>query len=104
MAVCRATKANGEGCRGTANGSHGYCWAHDPVNAEQRHKATSKAAKSKPSREVKDLKQEAAVMLQGYRVLKDFVELERKLREALEFEERLETLEAVFEDKKGRQA
>ncbi len=43
-------------------------------------------------------------MLQGYRVLKDFVELERKLREALEFEERLETLEAVFEDKKGRQA
>jgi hypothetical protein len=30
MAVCRATKANGEPCRAPATGPHGYCWAHGP--------------------------------------------------------------------------
>jgi hypothetical protein len=48
MAVCRATKANGESCRAPATGPHGYCWAHDPANAEQRSRMASKAAKSKP--------------------------------------------------------
>ena len=78
----------------------------------------SKAARSKPNREVRGLKKEvkdliadvkagdqdradAAVMLQGYRVLKDFVELEKKLRELDEIEERLRTLEEAGAQQKG---
>jgi hypothetical protein len=30
MAVCRATKANGEPCTLSANGPQGLCWAHGP--------------------------------------------------------------------------
>jgi hypothetical protein len=120
MARCRATKANGEACKGTATGSHGYCWAHAPENAEQRHRAASKAARSKPNREVRAFKQEvkdliadvkaggqdradAAVMLQGYRVLKDFVELERKIKEQDDLVDRIEELESVLEHQKGEQ-
>jgi hypothetical protein len=118
MSRCRATKANGEPCKGTATGSHGYCWAHAPENAEQRQRAASKAARSKPSREVRGYKQEvkdliadvkagdqdradAAVMLQGYRVLKDLVELERKIREQDDLVDRIEELENVLEQQGG---
>jgi len=110
MAGCRANKANGDPCKGTATGSHGYCWAHAPENAEKRRRAASKGGKSKPGREIRDYKQEvrdliaavenggqdradAAVMLQGYRLLKDFVELERKVKELDDLEARLEQLE-----------
>ena len=98
MSVCRATKASGEPCTLSANGAHGFCWAHAPENAEKRRRAASKAARSKGNREVVDLKEEikaviadvkagdldrndAAVMIQGYRALKDFIELERRVKE-----------------------
>lgn len=117
MSRCCAVKANGEACKGTATGSHGYCWAHAPENAEKRRRAASKAARSKPNREVRAFKQEvktliddvksgdqdradAAVMLQGYRVLKDLVELERKIREQDDLVERLEELEESIEGSK----
>jgi hypothetical protein len=56
MTVCRATKANGDPCKAPATGPHGYCWAHDPANAEQRRRMASKAAKSKPNREIPAIK------------------------------------------------
>ncbi len=95
--VCRATKRDGTPCTLPANGPNGLCWAHDPANAGKRQAAASRAGRAKPSREVADLKQEVrsviakveggtldrsdgAVMLQGFRVLKDLVELERRAR------------------------
>jgi hypothetical protein len=116
MAVCRATKANGEPCRAPATGSHGYCWAHDPANAEQRSKMASKAARSKPSRELIRLKAQlvdltkdvlsgdletgrAAVANQLINTRLRAIEVERKVREAEELEERLESIERVL---KGR--
>jgi hypothetical protein len=97
MGVCRATKANGEPCTLPANSPQGLCWAHAPENAEKRRRAASKAARSKGNKEVADLKEEiktviadvrageldrndAAVMIQGYRALKDFIALERGIR------------------------
>src|SRR5215213_10385666 len=56
MAVCRATKASGDPCKAPATGLHGYCWAHDPANASQRSRMASKAARSKPNRELVGLK------------------------------------------------
>ncbi len=118
MAGCRATKANGDPCKGLATGSHGYCWAHAPEHAEQRQRAASKAARSKPNREIRGYKREVrdliaavenggqdradgAVMLQGFRLLKDFAELERKVREQDDLEARIEQLERAGGDAKG---
>jgi hypothetical protein len=119
MPRCRATKANGTACKAPATGSHGYCWAHAPEHAEQRHRAASKAARSKPNREVRGYKQEvksliaavengdqdradAAVILQGFRLLKDFVELERRIRELAELAARIEELEQAGGDAKEK--
>ena len=116
MAVCRATKANGESCRAPAMGPHGYCWAHDPANAEQRSRMASKAARSKPSRELIRLKAQlvdltkgvlsgeietgrAAVANQLINSRLRTIEVERKVRVAEELEERLESIERVL---KGR--
>ena len=94
---CRATKATGEPCKAPATGQHGYCWAHAPENAERRRRIASRAGRAKGNREVAALKDEiktvisdvkagdldrndAAVMIQGYRALKDFIALERGIR------------------------
>src|SRR3954470_21256442 len=65
MARCRATKANGERCRGTAMGPNGYCWAHDPENAEQRRRTASRGGRGKPSREIRDLKKQLEDLAEG---------------------------------------
>jgi hypothetical protein len=113
VSVCRATKANGEPCTLPANGSHGLCWAHSPEHAERRSRAASKAARSKGNREVVDLKEEiksviadvkagdldrtdAAVMIQGYRALRDFIELERRVKETAELAAEIEELKREY--------
>lgn len=58
MAVCRATKANEEPCTLSANGPQGVCWAHDPANREKRRRMASRAARSKPSRELSEIKRQ----------------------------------------------
>jgi hypothetical protein len=95
---CRGIKRNGEPCSLSANGPDGYCWAHSPQHAQQRRRMASRAGKSKPAHEVHLLKTEiktviadvksgaldrndAGVMIQAYRALKDFIELERRVKE-----------------------
>ena len=112
MVICRATKASGDPCKAPATGPHGYCWAHDPANAEQRSRMASKAARSKPSRELVGLKAQlvdltqdviageletgrAAVANQLINTRLRAIELERKIREQDEILERLEALEAA---------
>ena len=113
MAVCRATKADGEPCTLAANGPQGLCWAHDPANREKRRRMASKAARSKPSRELIRLKAQlvdltkgvlsgeietgrAAVANQLINTLIRAIEQERKMRELGELAERLEALEEVL--------
>jgi hypothetical protein len=113
ISQCRATKANGEPCTLPANGSQGFCWAHAPENAEKRRKAASKAARAKGNKEVATLKEEikaviadvkageldrndAAVMIQGYRALKDFIALERQVRETDELAAEIEELKREY--------
>ena len=110
MAVCRATKASGDPCKAPATGLHGYCWAHDPANAEQRSRMASKAARSRPSRELAGLKTQledltedvlsgkletrrAAVANQLINTRLRAIELGRKIKETDELEARLEALE-----------
>jgi Family of unknown function (DUF5763) len=113
MAICRATKANGERCTLPANGKHGFCWAHDPATAEQRRRRAQRGGRGKANREVAGLKEEiksviadvrvgeldrndAAVMIQGYRALKDFIALERQVKETDELAAEIEELKREY--------
>jgi hypothetical protein len=106
---CSFIKASGERCRGAATAPNGLCWAHDPKNAERRRRTASRGGRAKTNREVADLKDEiraviadvragdldrnaAAVMLQGYRALRDFIALERQVRETDELAAEIEEL------------
>ena len=106
---CSFIKASGERCRGAVTGQHGLCWAHDPANAEQRRRVASRGGRGKANREAATLKDElrdviagvragdldrndAAVMIQGYRALKDFIALERQVRETDELAAEIEEL------------
>lgn len=113
MIRCRGVKSNGEQCTLTVEPPDSYCWHHAPDRAEARRRAASKAGSSRPSTEIRDLKQEvrdliasvksgdqdrsdAAVMLQGYRVLKDLVELDRRVRETDELQSQIEELKREY--------
>ena len=111
MARCGFIKASGERCKGTATGPSGYCWAHDPANAEKRSRMASKAARSKPNRELQGVKTQledltkdvltgdletsrAAVANQLINTRLRAIEQERKIKETDELEARIEALEA----------
>ena len=113
MSRCRATKANGEPCTLPANGKQGFCWAHDPATAEQPRRRAQRGGRAKGNREVSTLKEEiktviadvragdldrndAAVMIQGYRALKDFLALERQVKETDELAAEIEELKREF--------
>ncbi len=55
--VCRGTKRDGSPCTAPVTGSNGYCWAHDPANADKRRRMASRAGSSKGrASEIADLK------------------------------------------------
>jgi|SRR5215211_6453561 len=114
MGACSAIKANGERCRGIAGAYGDYCPAPDPSRAEERSRAASKAAKSRPNLEVKEIKamlkelyadvlegrvdrSDAAIANQIANTQLRAVEIERRVREQDELEERLDEMEELLE-------
>jgi len=113
MSTCAGITREGRRCTLSAQTSSGMCWLHDPARADQRQRYASKAARSKGNKEVADLKEEiknvikdvkagdldrndAGVMIQGYRALKDFIALERQVRETDELAAELEELKREY--------
>ena len=111
MNQCRSNKRNGEPCTLPAKGPNGYCWAHSPQHASERRRAASRAGRSKPSREVRAIKEEireaiasvkdgsldrntARAMFTGYSVLLDYIKLERGVYLEEELAARLEALKS----------
>jgi hypothetical protein len=109
MRQCTAITANGRRCTLPANGQQGLCWAHDPANAERRRRNASSGGKAKAAREVRDLKAEirdviaevkdgsldrnnAAVMIQAYRALLEYIKVERHVYIEEDLAARLEEL------------
>ena len=108
---CAGITREGRRCTVPVDGAQEFCHLHDPARAEQRRRAARRAGKAKPaSREVRVLKEEirdliadvrsgeldrndAAVMVQAYRALKDFITLERQVKETEELLARVEALE-----------
>jgi hypothetical protein len=112
MANCSAIKGNGERCRGIAKAGSDYCPAHDPARSEARSRSASKAARSRPSTEIRAIKGGisevlegvrdgsiergvGAVLFQGYNALLKAVETERKIKETEELEQRIQQLEEI---------
>ncbi len=113
-ARCSGITRSGSRCQRSAEGPNGLCWAHDPTNADQRRRLASKAGKSKPDRELANIKQrlsdladdvlegrqdraDAAVAGQLFNTYLRAVAVELRAREQLELIERLEALEEQLE-------
>jgi len=118
MGRCAGKKGDGTPCERIVSASHEYCYAHDPVYAEDRKSAASKAAKS-PARsrsntEIREIKGRlkdlyaavlegraeraaAAVANQIANTQLRAIELERRVREQDELEERLDELGDLLE-------
>ncbi len=117
-AICRGTKRNGSPCTTAVTGSNGYCWAHDPANADKRRRIASRGGSSRGGGEITDLKKQLKDLAEGVlsgevargdaiavnQILNTrarLIELERKIREQEELEARLEALEAVLKRRTG---
>ena len=114
MAECAAITRNGQPCRGLVRAGNDYCPAHDPARQEARRRAASKAGRSRPGRELTEVKRDirhvgdgvrdgsiesrvGAVVFQGYNTLLKTLDVERRWYETDQLEERLEELEAALE-------
>lgn len=56
MAVCAGIKRSGGRCTLSVETGELYCHHHDPDRSEERRRAASKAGRSKPNRELADIK------------------------------------------------
>jgi hypothetical protein len=119
MAQCAGYKRDGSQCTATVEPPQRYCWWHDPANANQRRRAASKAARSKPNGEIRDIKSlckeitdrvlsgellpgPAAVVNQFLNTQLRAIEQERKQRELEEVLERIERLERLQQTSGGK--
>jgi hypothetical protein len=119
MPRCAGKKGDGIPCERIVGSSHKFCYAHDPNYAEDRKKAASKAArspaKSRSTTEIREIKGRlkdlytavlegraeraaAAVANQIANTQLRAIELERRVREQEELEERLDELEDLLEE------
>ncbi len=116
---CSGIKRDGGRCTVIVSGSLEYCYQHDPARAEDRRRAASKAGKSKPSRELVDIKQRlsslahdvlegsvekstGAVVSQILNVYIRAIDVELKAIEQLQIVERLEAVEGEIESRRSR--
>jgi hypothetical protein len=103
------------------SGQQTYCYHHDPATAEKRKRVASKGGKSKPNRELADIKRRllalidavlkgsqdranAAVAGQLFNTLLRAVAVELKVKEVDELEARMEELEEIVERQNKRGA
>src|SRR5918994_3403743 len=119
MPRCAGKKGDATPCERIVGSSQQYCYAHDPDYAEDRKRAASKAARSpakgRSNSEIREIKGRlkdlyaavlegraeraaAAVANQIANTQLRAIELERKVREQEELEERLDELEGLLEE------
>jgi hypothetical protein len=114
MAKCAAIARSGLPCRGLVRPGNDYCPAHDLVRQEARRRSASKAARSKPGREISDLKSQletlaeavlaatvepkvGAVVTQILNAWLKLIELERRIKETDELEAKIEQIQEALE-------
>jgi hypothetical protein len=119
MPVCPGIKRDGTRCTVVVSGPNDYCYQHDPARAAERRRNASRAARAKPSREIPGIKAlledltnrvigaedteplshgAGAVAAQLINTRLRAIELERRVRETDEIEERLADIERRLGD------
>jgi hypothetical protein len=111
---CAGIKPDGGRCRVIVAPPNEYCFAHDPTRAGERRRNARRAGKARTGTgEIRELKAElktlkddvlagrvdrndAAVVVQAYRCLKDFIELERRVKETDELMAEVEELKRAY--------
>ena len=116
---CSGITREGARCLRSAEGPNDLCWLHDPSRSEERKRVASKAGRAKPNKEVQSIKArladladgvllgtvdkaDAAVVGQIWNTYLRAVSVELKVREQMDFLERLEELEDALADKLQR--
>ncbi len=114
MARCVSRKRDSTPCERIVGASKQYCYAHDPARAEARKRNASKGGRSKPNKELADVKRlisgliggvlkgttnrgDAAVCAQLANTQLRAVAVELRVREQLDLVERVEELESLLE-------
>ena len=123
MPICAGIKRDGSRCTVSVEPGETHCHHHDPDRAEERRRAAKRAGKSKPNRELRDIKELLATLTS--RVLGEegterletgpvavanqlintrlrAIEQERKVRETEDLEARIEALERQQDSARGR--
>ena len=118
MPQCQGIKRDGGRCTVVVGPSQTHCYQHDPRRAEDRRRNASKGGRSKGNpklarldKQLEDLAADtlegkvergvAAVVNQIINTRTRLVELERKIREQEELQERLAALEDVLKRRTG---
>jgi hypothetical protein len=116
--VCAGIKRSGGRCTVSVEPGHTYCHHHDPARASDRSRAASRAGKSKPSRELQDIKRklseladgvlagmvasrDAAIVSQIHNVYLRAISIEMKVKEAEELEQSISELRARLDEVRG---
>jgi hypothetical protein len=116
MPRCQGFKPNSSLCERIVGASQSYCYSHDPSRAEERRRAASKAARSKPNRELQHVKDRLSMLADGVlegtvdkgkaavvsQILNTYiraVSVDLKATEQLEIVARLEALEHDLDTK-----
>jgi len=119
MPRCVGSKPDGSPCERIVPGSQSYCYSHDSDRSDERRRNASRAGRSKPGREIKDLKVQleslandvlnesvepkvGAVVNQILNTRARLIEVDRKLRETEELGRELEELRELVERDSGR--
>jgi hypothetical protein len=119
MPRCAGIKRDGGQCTTIVPPPLTHCYQHDPDRAEERRLNASKAARARHDPEIREIKRllkdlytgvlegrveraAAAVANQIANTRLRAIEVERRIREADELEERLDELEGVLEDAERR--
>jgi len=119
MSQCAGIKRAGGRCEVVVTGLKTHCYHHDPATAEKRKRVATKGGKSKPNKELADIKRlisgliggvlrgtmdraDAAVCGQLLNTQIRAVGVELKVREQLDLIERVEELEGLLVRQKER--
>jgi hypothetical protein len=113
--VCSGITRSGTRCTLSVTGASGFCHLHDPARSDERRRAASRAGKSRPNHELRDIKSllsdltDRVLKVEGTEALETgpaavanqlintrlrAIEVERKIRETEDLERRIEALEA----------
>jgi hypothetical protein len=119
MSQCAGIKRAGGRCEVVVSGQQTFCYHHDPATAEKRKRVATKGGKSKPNKELADIRRligglirgvlkgttdraDAAVCVQLLNTQIRVVSVELRVREQLDLIERVEELESLLERQKER--